>query len=76
MSVERKVTVPEGRSGMLGSRCWAGPVPADSRMTEGQATSEWLTISSSVSRQYTEHLGQDSLVLRFTANDAMAIAAD
>jgi hypothetical protein len=45
-------------------------------MTDGQTTSEWLTISSSVSPPYTKHLGHDSIVPQFTANDAVALAAD
>ena len=54
MSVKRKVTVPEGRSGMIRFH-YVRPVVvrADCRMTDGQTTSEWLTISSSVSRRLT-----------------------
>jgi hypothetical protein len=51
-------------------------VRADCRMTDGQTNSDRLTISSSVLPPYTEHLGQERLVLHFTADDAVAIAAD
>jgi hypothetical protein len=44
-------------------------------MAHGQATSDRLTIASSVSPPYTEHLRQEPLVLRFTADDAMALVA-
>jgi hypothetical protein len=45
-------------------------------MTDCQTTSKRLTIASSVSPPYTEHLGQQPIVLRFTAEDAVAMAAD
>ena len=68
--------MPDGRSGMLGSRCWAGPVPADSRMTEGQATSEWLTISSSVSRRLTGTGTSDPpVILRHESHSFTAMTA-
>lgn len=42
-------------------------------MTDGQTTSKRLTIASSVSPRCTEQV--DSVVLRFTAEDVVAIAA-
>jgi hypothetical protein len=42
----------------------------DCRMTEDLTTLDRLTIPSSVSSPYTEHLGQEPVVLRFTAEDA------
>jgi hypothetical protein len=45
-------------------------------MTDGQTIPDRLTISTSVSPPYTEHLRHESLVLHFTADDAVAMAAD
>ena len=67
-----------GTAGEIGH----GPLPfvrpvvvlADCRMSDGQTTSEWLTIASSASPRYTGQV--DSVVLRFTADDAVAMAAD
>jgi hypothetical protein len=39
-------------------------------MPDGQTIPDRLTISSSVSPPYREHLRHESLVLRFTADDA------
>jgi hypothetical protein len=52
-----------------------GEISTDCRMAKGQTALEWLTISSSASRPYTEHLGHDPVVLRFTADDAARQAA-
>jgi hypothetical protein len=43
-------------------------------MTDGRSTAEKITISSFVSRRYTEQA--DSVVLQFTAEDAVALAPD
>jgi hypothetical protein len=74
MSVKRKVTVPDGKIGH--DACpYVRPVVvrADCRMTDGQTIPDRLTISSSVSRRCTEKV--DSVVLRFTAEDAERVIA-
>jgi hypothetical protein len=43
-------------------------------MAKGQTALEWLTISSSASRPYTEHV--EPILLRFTADDVVSMAAD
>jgi hypothetical protein len=50
-------------------------VIADRRMTEGRRTSEQTTISSFVPCPSMEQVDK-SLVLRFTADDAVSMAAD
>jgi len=49
-------------------------VLADCRMAEGRLTSERLTIASSVSCPWAEQV--EHILLRFTADDALAMAAD
>jgi hypothetical protein len=40
-------------------------------MVDDRSTTEIVTISSSISRPYTEHLDHEPVVLRFTSDDAV-----
>jgi hypothetical protein len=65
----------KGETGHDPSHCMRlGEVLADCRMVDGRRTSEKATVSSFVPCPSMEQV--DNIVLRFTPNDAVALAAD